>query len=236
MKSTINRAKKILEERGPREVARRIGYKSPGTLYSIRAGRINMGEKLAVQIVEAYQDQEKPAPATEKKKAPAKKPAQPPKKNEKDLKVKTKSGTLDLGNPRTADAFFQEAKRQEQMEATEAMARTAISKVVQNEVVPALNEKLGRFMEELKAIVAGLNPGLEGKIRAVLAGMIEEDYGLKPLPPDVKPVQPEPEPMRETVAIRTGDLPAEDLDPEDLVCMADGSQSPRTRRFWRRRK
>ncbi len=42
-----------------------------------------------------------------------------------------------------------EVERQEQMASYEAAARAVISKIVREEVVPALNEKLGRFLEEL---------------------------------------------------------------------------------------
>ena len=174
MSNTINQARKILEKEKPSEIAARLGVKSQSNIGQLRDGKRPLTEKMAARIVEAYGGK-----AQEKK--PAKKP--PTEKKPETVTVTSKGKKLDLSNRRTADAFLEEIEKQAQLDQFESMARSVVSKVVREEVVPALNEKIGRCIEG-----AVIDPGvkvkiaeLEGKIK-LLEGELAELKEAKPIP------------------------------------------------------
>jgi hypothetical protein len=147
--TTVNQARKILETHSPKEVAAKIGYKSAGTLYAVRSGKANMGDKLAVKIVEAYGD--KPGkPGPKKQAAPAEKP-------EKETPQKKAWNTPSQGmKPEQRQAQQDQAKLAEEAYALlskigmAGAARAALAKVVEEELKPVLVEMLGEAIREAK--------------------------------------------------------------------------------------
>lgn len=140
--ATIDQARKILEREKPSEIAARLGVKCQSNIAQIRDGKRNLTEKMAARIVEAFAEKpkKKAEPVTVKSGG----------KKAESITKKSKSKELNLSNARTADAFLNEIEKGNQLDQLNSMARHAISKILQEEALPALNEKLGRFLEKVK--------------------------------------------------------------------------------------
>jgi Holliday junction resolvasome RuvABC DNA-binding subunit len=153
--TTVNQALRILKEHSPKEVAVKIGYKSAGTLYGIRSGKLQIGEKLAVKIVEAYGG----------KVAKQEKPVKPSRayqeKKERQKTGEPKKGWHNPQQPPGLTPQQQQAKQDMAKLAEEAnallcrmgmagVARAAIAKVIEDEVAPALKEMLAKVIGEVR--------------------------------------------------------------------------------------
>ncbi len=126
-----------------------------GTLYGIRSGKLQIGEKLAVKIVEAYGG----------KVAKQEKPVKPSRayqeKKERQKTGEPKKGWHNPQQPPGLTPQQQQAKQDMAKLAEEAnallcrmgmagVARAAIAKVIEDEVAPALKEMLAKVIEEVR--------------------------------------------------------------------------------------
>lgn len=164
MNDVIKQARDIMaSECRTKEIAQLTGI-NPSVVSSLRTGKRKLSEAMANRIVEAYNG--KPV-----KKAPPKKPkAKKPSVKKEAPKEKRQQ------HRQSADEFFQEVKKHDQLEKLEGMARSAVSKIIREEVIPALNEKLSRFIEGIDARVEAAvqkSPSGDGKQGNTISHLIE---------------------------------------------------------------
>jgi len=138
--TTMNQAKRILETHSAAEIAAALDIKS-GNIYPLQSGKRVLTEKMAARIVGAFGSK-----AKEGKTGGKDVPKPPPTE-----KNRAGQGTNNVA--READAFLAEIHKQEELEKFGSIARHVISKVVKEEVLPALNEKIARAMDAINNAV-----------------------------------------------------------------------------------
>jgi plasmid maintenance system antidote protein VapI len=175
--TTINQAKQILETHTSGEIAAALSIKSTN-ISPLKSGKRPLTEKMAVRIVGAFGGKATPTetPVKAAKKVQVeedeKKAARKPPPTEKN---RSGQGTNTVA--READAFLAEIHKREQLEKFGSIARDVISKVVKEEVLPALNEKIARAMDAVSNAVPHQPMPLEAKETRFPAVLIIPLYG-----------------------------------------------------------
>jgi hypothetical protein len=152
--TTINQAKQILDTHTSGELAARLGIKSTN-FSGLKSGKRPLTEKMATRIVEAFVgkvekaatvEPEKPSP----KKAAAKRQAHdhPPKGSSAFNPPKQVKPQEDLA------ALAEQAYSLLSKMGMDGAARCAITKVIEDEVGPALAEKIGQALGGLAPAAA----------------------------------------------------------------------------------
>jgi hypothetical protein len=174
MSDVIKQAREILEKERTGEIAKKLGI-TPSCISPIKTGKATLTENMATRIVDAYNGK---APKPAMKKAAAKKPRAKKPAAKKEAKPKSSSDKNNQERSIPVDDYIGALEKHNALEELKKLAEEAVSAVIKETTIPALNDKLARFMN-----------GIDERIEAVVQKALKE-FGR----PEV------PEPPEETIS------------------------------------
>jgi len=225
MTDVIKQAREILKRENTSDIAARL-HINAGGISSLKTGRRNLTENMAARIVEAYDGK----PAKPAKKSPPKKP-----KTKKPAAKKGKGEEANQTKSIPVDDYIGTLERLQGLEAIVKMAEEAVSKVMKETTIPALNEQIPPMVEKLvdKRIEAlGLMPGyredvitLDERIDKAIRRILD---AKEIIPAEVEPIS---EPMVEEVG--PSEMYSGRAALETMMAMEEAEKK---RPWWRRSK